>query len=749
MRHFISMDYSGRPSLIYSSIASKKHFDTRRDMFGHYTVMTYSLFFISPIFLISTIFIFMYKYYREFYSLFFKNSHIKSAYKDLLAPMLSPHLFSAVGYRVYPEELEEHLQIINSEYGEDKKKLIQKGIRMKGDLSRQYGFSLDKLCRHVFFLGTTGAGKSETIMAFFTDVIRNGGASGFVDGKGDITMEGRIYNLCREEYFETQFNVINFTVPENSPDTNTYSQLLSFSSSTKTAEFLNEFIGGAGDGNDHFKNRSKVMLANVVHSFKNRQKYYNETFSISDVSQGSDHIELTNIYTLSYGLCVEIEEIITTRMANSRRFREAMKKATNGLKIPKYEEIEHLEQLVEYLNQNPMMIHIIEKEINLKMDFFQNYFILFSHIEGYIKETSPSWYKYTLAIAKATYELMVKKRKKYLYTSDNFVSMRDIRFAYISFKRADADFEYVLKLLPPDIQANLKEACGLVENAPESLERINNDSIIQHQYAMQGWGRVFSLFATYQRIMGSPYPEIDGEDIVKNGKVLFVMLPATELAGDQVEALGKLIILFFKNIASLALGGDKQSATSVQFKIFQHKIKPTPIYLMVLDEIGSYMPSKIVSLIASQVRSLQISLIISGQDTVSIEPDGADGKREKARLMANLAKIVLQTRDTDTLELEKLIPEVEVIETDSYVKSVTSHEVIATEGGTIKKVKTFDMGNATRFVKGFGVHLDSARKEPIYFQSYYLGDNIKYALQIRNKNAFINEYREFQPKLVA
>lgn len=746
MRTFLSRGYKGQVYPVFGTLASREQYEKNKDIFSKYLLYMLVSWILSPILFMVVFFFFMYRYNIEFYSLFFRNRSLTSKYKDMLMPMVAPTLFSAVGYRVYPEELDEHLQLINSDYKEDLRELAKRGEQMSRDMSRQFGFDLNKLCRHIFYVGTTGAGKSETIMAFFTDVIRNGGGIGFIDGKADIVMEGRMYNLCKEEYYETQFNVINFSSPEKSPDTNTYAPLLSYGSAMKASEFLGEYIGGGGGSQDYFANRSKVMLGNVIRHYKNRQYYYNENFSFSDVSQGRDHVEMTNIFSLAYGICLEIEEVIKDRLKVSTKFKAFMNKA-RGLKIPQLEEIENLELLHEYLNQNSTVIYLIERELGINFEFISNYFILYSHIGEYIKGVSPSWHKYTIALAKASFITIKSKNRNYLYTKPNAVKMRDIRENYIGFKRKNEDFEKVLKYLAEtekDIHANFVEGTGHNPQAKESLEKLEGNAIIQHQYAIQGWDRVFDLFKAYQKIMGVVNPDVDGEDVVRNNKVLFVGLPATELSGDLLEALGKLIILMFKNIASIALGGTKQSATSVQFKIYQHKIKPAPVYLMVTDEIGSYMPTSGLSLIASQVRSLQIALIISGQDVVSVEPNGADGKRERARLMANLAKIILQTRDLDTQDLERLVPDVEVIETDQFVRSAVTHDVIMQETATVKKVKMFDIGLATKFVKGFGVYLDGAKEEPVYFQSYYLGDNIKQALQIRRHNAFNSIYNEFE-----
>jgi len=745
MRSYIARGKKGQIYSVMGTLGARQHYEYNKDIFTKYTPYLILFYFISPVFFLTTLFFLLYRYRVEIHKVYFKNAEVENKYKEFFTPMVSPEMFSAVGYRVYPEELNEHLFLINSDTKEDKKALGKKAQKMRRISTRQFGFNVDKLTRHIFYVGTTGSGKSETIMSFFTDVIRNAGGIGFIDGKGAIDMEGRIYNLCKEEYYETQFYVVNFTSPEESPDSNTYSPLLSYPSAMKAGEFLGEYIGG-GDGNaDYFANRGKVMMGNVIRHYKSRQYHYGENFSFSDIAQGRNHLEMSNIYALSYGVCLEIEEIIKQRTEDSVKFKSFMNKA-RGLKIPALDEIENLELLHEYLSQNASSIYLIEKELGLDFEFISNYFMLYSLILDYIKGISASWAKYTLAISQAVYSVAKANNQNFLYTKTNPIKMRTIREYYIAFKREQAEHQVAVAAFgdKKDVISNFNEALGLVEGSKEHLEKLEASAMQQHGYAIQQWDRVFDLFTAYRKIMGVVYPDIDGEDIIKNNKVLFVLLPATELSKDLVEALGKLIILMFKNIASIALGGSKQASTSVQFKIYQHKIMPTPIFMMVTDEIGSYMPSNGMSLIASQVRSLRIALIIAGQDVVSVEPNGADGKRERARLMANLAKIVLQTRDMDTADLERLVPDVEVLESDSMLKSATTHEYINNPNYNVKKVKMFDIGIATKFAKGFGMYLDGARDEPIYFQSYYLGDNIRQALQIRKRNSFINVYKEYE-----
>lgn len=676
-------------------------------------------------------------YHKEIHSMFFIHKEVEGKYKSIFAPLVNRQLFCAIGYRVYPEELEAHLSMINSSAEEDIVSLIKKGSRMRKDMSRQFGFDIDHATRHCLLLGTTGAGKTETMMSFFVDTIKSGSGISMVDGKSDQEMEFKIYNLCKEHYYETQFYAIIFNKPEKGTESNTYAPILGYESAMKASEFLGEFIGGSGDGTkEYFTNRGKVLMGYSMMHFKNRQKYYGENFSLSDLSASYSLVELNNIYYMSHSIILDIENLIKTDVVNNNELRRLIKKA-KGYKTVQYDTIENTEVLVEYLKQNPQQTRSVEKYLGLKYPFIYNYYMLYIKIGEYMQEISPSWIKYVKPVASAVYEYYHNQKRTFLYLSKESVSLSEIRTFYGNLKIEGSD-EYLDTLGIYVGEAAkvelLCEALGMRETS-ESVENIKNESLIQHNYAQQQWTRFFALLQEYTAILGTSYPDVEVEDILANGKVLFEMIPIQELASDQSAMIGKMSILKFKMLASLALGGDKQSATPVQFKIYQNKIKPNPIFFVVFDEVGAYMTTG-MSYLLSQVRSLRISVWLGAQDLVSVRPEGGDGDREQARILANLSKLVVQTRDVDAHEFEKMIPDVEVIESEGYLNSAVNHNIIGSQNLAIKKVKMFDIAQATSFSKGFGVFIDGAREEPVYYQSYYLGDNAKHSLRIRRFRGF-------------
>lgn len=742
MRRYVARSASGAVYQVMGTIEARRVFESAKDSIDQILFCLPFVYFVSPLFTV-VIFVFaVYRYRREIHSVFFIQKEVTAKYKQIFAPLVSKTLFSAIGYRVYPEELEDHLAIINSDEKEDMILLGEKGAKMRRNLTRQFGLNVDRSTRHIIFIGTTGAGKTETLMSLFIDILKNCSSLGMLDGKSDQMMEYKIYNLCKEHYYETQFYAIILNKPEKGTDSNSYSPLLSYSSAMKASEFLGEFIKG-GEGNaDYFANRGKVMLGNIVMHYKNRQKYYGENFSIGDLSSAISPIEMNNIYYNAYCIVQDIEKKIIKATERSLSFSRMMDKA-KGVKTARAENTEHIELLYEYINQNAHLAREAEREIGIGFDFLDNYFSLYTLIGQYISGISPVWKKYVDIIAEVLYYHFTAEHKEFLYNAPSSVTMKEMRSVYATFKDAEhANYQNSIKLLGLHGKASFidlfSEALGMKET-PENAEKIKNESLQQHSYAEQQWGRLFGLFKEYSRITGTSYPDVDGEDIVKNNKVLYIMLPVMELSDDQVSMLGRMFILMFKNIASLALGGDRQSATPVQFKIYQNKIKPNPLFLMVLDEIGAYITTGI-SILSSQLRSLRIGMILSGQDVVSVQPEGNGGQREQARNLANMAKIVLQNRDADTHEFEKMIPEIEVIESDNFIHSAIGNRVFGSKNMSVKKMRTFEIAQSSRFSKGFGVYIDGARTETVYFQSYYIGDNADMPLQIRKFDAFENLY---------
>jgi hypothetical protein len=732
MRRYVARDTAGNVYPVMGSLAARTYYRLARDSINLKVVALLILGYISPFFFFFTLLYLIIQYYTKIEDVFFKNRYVTSKYTTMLRPQSDENVFSVVGYRLYPEEMDEHLVLVADNSEKAKEKLKKKQKKMMSIDYRKFGLSLDKLTRHLIFVGTTGAGKTETLMSFFIDVIKNGGGLTMIDGKSDSGMEFKIYNLCKENKYETQFNAVILNKPHKNTPSNTYAPLLSKPTAMAAKEYLGSFIKG-GDGNlDYFIGRSKVMFSSIIQYYKNVQKYYGKNFSLSDLKASMSVLELNNIYFISYGMIADIENLIKEKAKNNLNFKKIISKAELA-KTAQFEFIKNCETLYEYINQNPQLEKEVEQYLEIDYNFFSDTFLLFDGINKYISEIAPSWNRFAKIVAIAIYAEVKNENRTYLYNKTNYITMTDIREIYGDLKiNPDIDYHIETYLLKEKFtKEDLIKAFNKNGDQHEYIEEINPKAIEQHQYAEQQWSRLFDLFTQYSRIVGTPFPDVDGEDIVKNNKVLYCMLPVLELEQDQIEILGKMFILMIKEVAAIALGGEQQAALPVQFQIYQNKIKPNPIHLAVFDELGAFMTNQL-SVLASQARSLRFGLIYSVQDFVSLKPREAFGDEEQQRNLANLAKILLAIRDTDVDKLSPLIPEVEVIEADHFMKSaISSEKIIGGESLNVSKKKLFNLDITTKFAKGCGVYIDSSTEEPIYYQSKYIGDEAKYPLQIR------------------
>jgi len=702
-------------------------------------------FLISP-FLFFLVLFYIYFAYEKFNRFFFGNKIKKDYYRTLLRPQLSKKVYSIVGYKVPIEELDEHLNIIKRE---DTDELKAKAKKMKKIPYMQVGFNIDILTRHFAFLGTTGAGKTETLMSFFTDVIKNGGGVLMIDGKSDSDIEFKLYRLCEEHNYETQFNLILFNSAEMRPETHTYSPFLTFTP-FKLKMFISDLldaISGKAEGNgDYFKNRGKVMLNNIVDYFKIRYDYYEESFTVNDIGGATNSLEYSNLYYMIFGMMIDLESKI--RQNDNEKLRMYLNIAKK-VKVPKYDYFKSIETLNEYVNQNPAIAKEIEGLIGVDLAFMRNLLTLFTSIDGYISGVHPTWWRYAQAVGYVIYSKLKETNKNYLYTEPNVVNMGDVRLVYQEIKQ-NPIHKSILKKINDNIGGifklemvqgfyqTYKEAVGL-EEAEETIERLNNDAMQQHSYADQQWTKMFDMFRQYSHIFTTPYPEVDGDDIVTNNKVLYVMIPVLEYGTDEVKFLAKIFILMVKAITATALAAEKQNAFDIQIAIYKNKLKPRPVFICVFDEWGSYATDG-MSVILAQARSLLISVIVSTQDEVSFKVTEEELKRARA----NLSKIILQAKDPDIIEtIDKYLPEYKIFTSKEYQKDIHDEDLIkgSLTDLQIEKEKLFDSKKIAEFGKGFGILLANDNN-PLLMQSYYVGGE-KNKTYIRRFEGF----REYLKKL--
>lgn len=273
----------------------------------------------------------------------------------------------------------------------------------------------------------------------------------------------------------------------------------------------------------------------------------------------------------------------------------------------------------------------------------------------------------------------------------------------------------------------LATAKGSVEDPPP-------DAVQQHAYAQQQWTNLFNTFTMYKHIFGQSKSEIRPEKILKDNKFLYTLLPPLELQAAQVEILGKLQVMAIKEVAALALGGAKLSQHITIGNIFRDRFTPKPFTLVVLDEYGAF-PVDGIDTILAQVRSLNMSVIISVQDLVSLKP-GGKGDTAQKRALANLTKLFYKIEDDDVIKwVEGMVSkhEVEVPE----VHYDAGGNLVADTKVATKDVENFDPKKLRDFDKGFGVlQKNGTEFGTTYVQTFFRGGE--------PKSIFVKKYRPYR-----
>ena len=688
--------------------------------------------FISPIAFFLTLFYIFYLHKNKIKDTFFETAITYNTYKNMLKPVVSDKVYVKVGYRVYFEDWEQHKALLGLNSDERGKKLGLKEREMKRKDYMQVGFDKDFLTRHLIFLGTTGAGKTETVMTLLEQVIKSGGGFMMIDGKSDMKMELKIYGLCQKHKYETQFQLINLLKSEQNPESNTFNIALTYPSAFKTAEFFGELLdtmsgGGDGGNGDYFKGRGKVLISCEAQHLKLREIFYNEKFTVGDFLTSSSILETNNIFYLNYCTSQDLERLIKRKIDSDKWFFDRMEEAKLG-KTPSIEYIKHIDWLVEYLNRNPQYNKKISSILGIDIVFLKSVNnVMFSYI-SYMTEISPTWIKFAEAISYVMYHVFKQNEKNFLYTEPNYCNIMDIREMYSELKKGDeSKFKIQIDSIKNKnvLYKNDYEA-GMDFDEDENIEKIDQTAVQQHSYAQQQWTRLFNVLKEYAHIFNTPYPEVDIEDLFKNNKCLYIQIPVTEFTTDLVKILGAIFVLMFKTLASIALGGEKQDVLPVQFKIYQDLIKPTPLYVAIFDEYGSYPVPKAMPILLAQTRSLNCSIVLSVQDIASVQPLRED-RWEKSRAVANTSKIILETKDEDVLDyIGKFIPEFDYLEGNIKIDYLNNNNVYEDRLNDYKidKRKPIHEKIVKEFSTGFGmlVHRDA---EPILFQSYYAGGDEK------------------------
>jgi len=190
--------------------------------------------------------------------------------------------------------------------------------------------------------------------------------------------------------------------------------------------------------------------------------------------------------------------------------------------------------------------------------------------------------------------------EKFMELSKNIIKVYDVEYQNVTLS------ERVLKPL----QTYLKAQPGFDPNKspksqPEEVSR-------QFGFAEMYFSRTLAnLAGTYGHIYQTELAEADFTDIILNGRILIVLVPAMEQAGEERAALGKVVLSSIRTAMGIGLGAlsegkreDVLDSLPIDLKI------PT---IIVVDEYAE-VATEGFAVTATQGRGLGISVIFAGQD---------------------------------------------------------------------------------------------------------------------------------------
>ncbi len=155
-------------------------------------------------------------------------------------------------------------------------------------------------------------------------------------------------------------------------------------------------------------------------------------------------------------------------------------------------------------------------------------------------------------------------------------------------------------------------------------------------YAGQELNKLKTISDAYDHIFNANTSDINFKDAISQGKLIYVRIPKMNVK-QNASKIGSFLINSIVDAVSESLGGDVGRVTA------------SPVYLLVLDELGAFVQDSIEPLeqLLSQARSVNISTIISSQEIAGLSDGGKDIFKEK--IMSNTAtKVFLKLDDEAT-----------------------------------------------------------------------------------------------------
>ena len=705
----------------------------------------------------------LYKFWRVKEE-FFDGGIKEAIYKRMFRPQMAYSHYVKIGYRVEENELERHLEMLDGldSTGEMQKRAIKvaktKEIMVRAkEKWREVGVSKKQLVTHFWIIGTTGAGKTSFIMTVLQCLFKVGGGGIIIDGKADAKMAAKCYNLAKESGREDDFYLINFLASEGEvkEHTHTFNPIIN-SSAEQVVEFLSSLLGEPTGDQAYWQGRGKALLNPIVYFLAYRKKYYGEVYTLSKIKEFIDDTSLfMRLCGWVYAACKYWEERIKNDKELYSCYQKAKKEgALADVSFPhlsaiisyytdyKHEQVELYERGIDFERLMDLWklqglalgyaknLHATVREFAISLGEFM-YAFFGEEIDG---EKGKHWSDILLSLSKVerVVRLLAEAREE-----DN--RRRKERMIELSKKRRGRDgvkipssvIEEEEESAVERVRKNFLREVEKIEEIEEKGEGINlsilhnidipdetGDVLQQHGYAQQQWTDIFMTLTKYSHIFDSITPEVDLVDIIKNQKILYVLLPPLKQSPATTKLLGRIILYASRQAVGIALGGHIDRLTDVERDVLVSMITPQPLSVLVLDEYGSY-PVEGLDTFLAQVRSINFSVLLSTQDYTSARAgQGEEKENTVKRAWANTQKFILRIKDDETLrmvaeylkEKDVLTSQIISVEEGSYMEDIRYS--VETQ-----RKKVLDPKILTSLKNGCGVMITD--DEPVIVQTYY------------------------------
>lgn len=168
------------------------------------------------------------------------------------------------------------------------------GFFYMGNLSRRFyeiWMNKDLLKRHIMLLGTTGSGKTETLMGFFANALLTGSGIVFSDAKGTKEQVSSCASLVRRFGRDDDFFVVNYITGGQADYGNTRERFtntanpIAFANADQITQIFGSFLPTSSGDNQTFQDRAIAMMTAVTPALTDLRDNHKVPLGLAEVQK--------------------------------------------------------------------------------------------------------------------------------------------------------------------------------------------------------------------------------------------------------------------------------------------------------------------------------------------------------------------------------------------------------------------------------------------------------------------------------